>query len=147
MERITSQENLHDYMRVTSPKLWMLLIAIAALLAGFIAYAATAEMETTMDLTVTVKHFSDPNEDGTTHDYYFISGSLPESAYGTVQKDMPVRISDLEGTISAVIDSDKSDMLVLIQLDDEAAAWQLPDGEYSARIILDTTTPLSFLLS
>ena len=45
METISSPEQLHDYMRVTSPRLWMLLGAIVVLLVGFIAYASTATME------------------------------------------------------------------------------------------------------
>ncbi len=39
LERISSPEQLHDYMHVTSPRLWMLLIAVAVLLIGFLAYA------------------------------------------------------------------------------------------------------------
>ena len=41
LDRISSPEELHDYMRVTSPRLWMILGAILVLLAGFIAYAST----------------------------------------------------------------------------------------------------------
>ena len=52
MERISSPEELHDYMRVTSPRLWMILAAIVALLAGFIVYASTATLENTMPLKV-----------------------------------------------------------------------------------------------
>ena len=52
MERISSPEELHDYMRVTSPRLWMILGAIVALLVGFIVYASTATMENTMPITV-----------------------------------------------------------------------------------------------
>ena len=36
LERISSPEELHDYMRVTSPRLWMILAAIVVLLVGFI---------------------------------------------------------------------------------------------------------------
>jgi threonine dehydratase len=34
MDHISSPESLHDYMRVTSPRLWMILAAIVALLEG-----------------------------------------------------------------------------------------------------------------
>ena len=44
VERISSPEDLHEYMRVTSPRLWMILIAILVLLAGFILFASTATM-------------------------------------------------------------------------------------------------------
>ena len=45
LERISSPEEMHDYMRVTSPRLWMILAAIVVLLGGFIAYAATTTMK------------------------------------------------------------------------------------------------------
>ena len=54
IDRISSPESLHDYMRVTSPRLWMILAAIIALLAGFIVFASMATMENTMPLKVTV---------------------------------------------------------------------------------------------
>ena len=44
---------MHDYMRVTSPRLWMILAAIVILLAGFIAYASTTTMESTVPIKVT----------------------------------------------------------------------------------------------
>ena len=47
MDRISSPEELHDYMRVTGPRLWMILTAIVVLLAGFVVYAATTRMEST----------------------------------------------------------------------------------------------------
>ena len=39
LERISSPEQLHDYMRVTSPKLWMILTAAIVLIVGFVVGA------------------------------------------------------------------------------------------------------------
>ena len=55
MERVSSPEQLHDYLRVTSPRLWMILGAIVIILAGFIVYASTATMENTMKVQLNVK--------------------------------------------------------------------------------------------
>jgi hypothetical protein len=57
VERISSPEDLHEYMRVTSPRLWMILIAILVLLAGFIIFASTATMENTMAIQVHAENF------------------------------------------------------------------------------------------
>ena len=57
LERISSPEELHDYLRVTSPRLWMVLAAIMVLLAGFIVYASTATMENVMAVKVEVETF------------------------------------------------------------------------------------------
>ena len=70
MERISSPEELHDYMRVTSPRLWMILGAIVALLVGFIVYASTATMENTMPITVSLSHYEIPGEDTASGEKY-----------------------------------------------------------------------------
>ena len=57
VERISSPEDLHEYMRVTSPRLWMILIAILVLLAGFIIFASTATMENMMAIQVHAENF------------------------------------------------------------------------------------------
>ena len=57
LERISSPEELHDYMRVTSPRLWMILAAIVVLLVGFIVYASTATMENTKQIRVKVETY------------------------------------------------------------------------------------------
>ena len=62
IERISSPEALHDYMRVTSPRLWMILAAVVLLLGGFIAYASTAKMENTMPIKVTVETYQKRDE-------------------------------------------------------------------------------------
>ena len=57
LNRISSPEELHDYMRVTSPKLWMILGAIAVMLIGFVVYASTATMENTMPIKVEIVQY------------------------------------------------------------------------------------------
>ena len=147
MERISSPEELHDFMKATSPKRWMIMIAIAVLLVGYIAYAAAAQMETTMDATLNVHQLSYPEDDGTDHYYYVVTGLLPDSAYGTVQKGMTVRIGDVEGKIAAISSLVDEGVLITVDIEYAKAAGILVDGEYEAQIVLETTTPLSFLLN
>ena len=66
MDRISSPEALHDYMRVTSPRLWMILAAIVLLLGGFVVYASTAKMENTIPLRVTVETYHMTAEEAST---------------------------------------------------------------------------------
>ena len=39
MDRVSSPEALNDYIRVTTPSVWIVLIAILVLLAGMLAWA------------------------------------------------------------------------------------------------------------
>ena len=89
LERISSPEQLHDYMRVTNPSMWMVLSAIAALLIGFIVYASTATMESTIDVTVLV-------EDG------YISSDVTQVQSEVIRPHMPVRLSGVEGEIGEI---------------------------------------------
>ena len=133
IERISSPEQLHDYLRVTSPRLWMVLSAITVLLLGLIIFAATVSLESTLQVQASV-------EKGV------ISIEMPADRKDSVKPDMPVRIAGKKGTISYVfIDSDK--LNVSVAMDEGAEASALPDGLYDAEIITDSVKPISFLLN
>ena len=40
MEKISSPEQLNDYIRVTTPSVWLVLLALVILLAGILAWSA-----------------------------------------------------------------------------------------------------------
>ena len=48
--RISSPEELHDYMHVTGPGLWIMLTVIIGLMAALIITASTMKMENLMDV-------------------------------------------------------------------------------------------------
>ena len=157
LERISSPEELHDYMRVTTPRLWMLLTAIILLLAGFIVLAVLAQslhfLENTMKIKVMVDNI-DPIEDDNgepvkmaTTSIFF--ATLPISYKDTVETNMKVRIGKEEGKVDmlAIVNSDESDgqqgLSLIISMDNSSLT--LPDGEYDAELVLEATTPISFL--
>ena len=45
MERVSSPEALNDYIRVTTPSVWIVLIALAALLVGILAWSVFGTVE------------------------------------------------------------------------------------------------------
>ena len=101
LERISSPEEMHDYMRVTSPRLWMLLTAIVVLLVGFIVYASSTTLENTLPLKVTIEKLADTDEAGNeTGVISFVSAELPASEKDLVNTGMEVRIGSEKGKIS-----------------------------------------------
>ena len=140
IERISSPEQLRDYMRVTSPRLWMILSAIVALLLGFIAYASTATMEST--LSVKAEVIIDTFEDGTTASG--VSIALSPRDKDIVQPGMVLRLAGKEGKISFIL-QDGEEVLAFATMDDET--FHLPAGTYDAEIVTETTTPIRFLLN
>lgn len=144
IERISSPEALHDYMRVTSPRLWMILGAILVLLAGFVVYASTAKLENTVPIRV--KAESPAAEAGAAGQT--VSGTAPLSLKDTVAAGMAVRIGEEKGKVSLVAETggngaEDAALYLVITLDRPGAT--LPDGEYDAELVLESTTPISFL--
>ncbi len=45
IERISSPEELNDYIRVTTPSVWLVLAALIVLLAGMLAWSALGTVE------------------------------------------------------------------------------------------------------
>ena len=80
LDRISSPEELHDYMRVTSPRLWMILSAILVLVAGFIAYASTTTMESTVPVKVLLESYEGTNEEEGDWRITSVTGTWPDSS-------------------------------------------------------------------
>ncbi|MCR5136610.1 MAG: hypothetical protein K6C12_05875 [Oscillospiraceae bacterium] len=54
LERITSPEQLSDYLHVTNPTVWLILTAVIVLLAGALIWSSTANIESRAMGTATV---------------------------------------------------------------------------------------------
>ena len=58
LKRITSPEELSDYLRVTSPVVWMVLGAVILLLAGMLIWSSIASIDSFVTGTAQVEHGS-----------------------------------------------------------------------------------------
>ena len=147
MERISSPEALHDYMRVTSPRLWMILATVVVLLGGFIVYASTATMENVKQIKVQLTQYDSSdldNEDPGTADSTFISAILPMAEMDVIKTGMKLRLGKEEGRVSWISMSEEDNMItVIFEMDHKYIPWD--NGEYDAELVLESTTPISFL--
>ena len=125
LDRIQSPEQLQDYMRVTNPSVWMVLIAVIVLLAGLIVFAIVGRIETTVPAEFTVRN-------GIAVDTVR-SDREPE-----VSEGMTLRLGGTETTIDSVLwNADQTAAL--------SAQISLPDGTYSGTVVLETISPIRFL--
>ena len=138
LERFSSPEALHDYLRVTSPRMWMVLTAVLLLTAGFVFYASSATMEETLPVQVRVM-VSGEGENARTQ----VSAELPPEMKGVVQPGMPVRFEGMKGSVETVYETE-SVIGILVRMGKDFAG--LPDGTYEGLIVTDSTTPVGFLL-
>ena len=147
MERISSPEALHDYMRVTSPRLWMILATVVVLLGGFIVYASTTTMENTKQIKVQLTQYNalDPdNQDKAAADTTFVSAMLPVEDMDVIKTGMTIRLAKEEGRVSWISMSEEENMLtVIFEMDHKYIP--MDSGEYDAELVLESTTPISFL--
>ncbi|MBQ3305673.1 MAG: hypothetical protein IJH03_14180 [Clostridia bacterium] len=133
VERIASPEQLQDYMRVTTPGVWMVLAAVILLLAGLIVSSALVNVESRITEQAVVA------EDGLMLDI-----ALPLSQKSLVAPGMPVRVADREAKVSMVFQAE-NEVEVIAELPEDGA--KLAPGTYDVEIVTETVRPISFLFS
>lgn len=135
-DRISSPEQMRDYMRVTSPRLWMLLAAMIALLAGFLVYASTTMMETTLELSATV------DQSGVIQ-----AAVTPEQARN-LEIGMKVRIGGKNARVAEIVQmmggATGKQTTVLIEPEEDLV---LPEGLYQATVVTESISPIDFLMN
>ena len=140
LARISSPEQMDDYMQVASPRLWMILSAIIALLIGFVIFASTATMENVMQVQADVT--TDTMEDGTK--YSLIVFDIPQGMDDVLKIGMPLRIGGQEGQIAVFYRSSEEDKAGGVLND---LSVLLLEGSYDVEVVTETATPISFLLN
>ena len=133
VERISSPEQLQDYMRVASPGIWMVLAAVIALLAGLLVASALVKVETTVSAKGTL------DADGTV-----IVMELHEGDGALIDEGMIVRAGGRSGRVDYAY-QDGDVVKVTASLDDSGDA--LPAGVYDVQIVTETLSPISFLMN
>ncbi len=125
LERISSPEQLHDYMRVTNPSVWMILAAVMILLAGLLIGSAIGTIELTIPAEWTVK-------DGEA------AAAIFSEHAEEVRLGMPARVNGKMFTVESIGES-------VGELTTVTASVSLPDGVYDGVIITGSIRPIDFL--
>ncbi len=125
LDRIASPEQLNDYLHVTNVGVWALLTIIILLLVAFFSWASLGKLETTAAARATV-------QDGT--------AQITMLEYAEVVSGMTVRMGDAEFRLSEVT-KDETGFAVAY------APVNLVNGNYDAVVVLETVSPISFLLT
>lgn len=148
IERISSPEQLNDYIRVTNPGVWVILSAVLILLAGFIVWGVVGKIETKVN-TVAV------SDAGTVVCY------VREADFSAVGENDVVRLGDGEYRILTIskepqkVGNDLSEYGLRVGgLTKEEWVYKvtlsnanLPDGVYGAAIVTDSVSPITFLFN
>ena len=148
LDKVSSPEQMNDYIRVTSPGVWLVLAAVIALLAGVLIWSVLGRLET----TVTAAAVAGP--DGGTVCY------IGEADVDAVRQGQTVRVGGEEHALTEVASrpvaaADALDAYGLHVGGLAADQWVYPaqvdasldEGVYEAEIVVDSVSPISFLLN
>ncbi|MBQ6376209.1 MAG: hypothetical protein IJJ52_01080 [Lachnospiraceae bacterium] len=124
LDRISSPDQLTDYLRVTNPGVWAVLAAVILLLSGMLVWSAVGTLETKAAAKAVVSNSS---------------AQILSSGGDAIKEGMPVRIDSKEYTISSVGEDEYGRIVA-------QADVALPDGTYNAEVITERIHPISFLL-
>lgn len=123
IDRISSPEDLTDYLKVTNPGIWVILLAVIVLLAGIFVWSCAGTLETTAKATVIVVDHT---------------ALVVMTDSNVISEGMPLRVSTESASIAGVQYDDYGRMIGLAEL-------MLPDGTYEGTVITDQTRPIDFL--
>ena len=124
LDRISSPEQLSDYLKVTGPGVWAVLAAVIVLLIGILVWSAVGTLETTQDARVVVR-------DGKT--IVVTNGSRE------LKSGMTLRVASGEYMIGDT-SSDEYGRTI------GTAETGLPNGTYDGVVVVEQIHPISFLL-
>ena len=128
IDRISSPEALNDYLRVTTPTVWLILAAVILLLVGFLVWSMIANIDSFATGTA--------QAEGGTMTIRFDDEQIAQN----VQSGMTVVIGETESRISGV-GTDENGSLFAV------APTSLADGSYPVKVIFRRTQVLSLLFN
>lgn len=147
LDKVSSPEQLNDYIRVSNPGVWIALTAVIVLLLGVCIWGIFGRLETTVGSAAVVK-------DGVMTLY------IKEEHLGEIAAGMTVRVKEQEYLITSVETVPKTipegfDEYMLHLSGMQVGEWvfgvtaldtDLSDGVYKAEIVIESIAPMSFIL-
>lgn len=148
IEKVSSPEQLDNYLKVTSPSVWLVLVGIIVILVGAIVWGALGELKTYTTAGCAVE-------------YNVAYCYVKEEDGPKVEEGMIVEIPNEEVEFEIVskenkglnIPSEYDYLLHIIGITPSDYVFGmlgyciLPDGYYPARIVTESITPLEFILN
>lgn len=147
VDRMSSPEQLNDYIKVTNPGVWMVLAAIVILLVGVCVWGVFGILETKLSVAAV-------SRDGQTILY------VKEDNVASVQENMSVYIGDETYKVTSISaqavtvteeiseyarhtgELSIGEWVYVVQID-----GSMPDGVYKAQIVTDSVSPLYFVFN
>lgn len=145
LERVNSPEKLDEYLKVTSPSVWMMLIGIIVVLLGVIVWCCVGSIKTYANTSCIVEN-------------KVAACYILQQDKDKVEKDMPLIID--KQTVNIFNVSSKGEIITnddylrhMLGIEDGEYVFpafanvDLQDGYYSGKIIVEEISPLKFIIN
>lgn len=126
LDRVRSPEQLNDYLHVTSPAIWVVLVTVLLLIGALFVWSAFTAYESSIKGTGVVS--------GGTMTVTFENDSTASG----IETGMKVKAGDISGVISSVGKNNDGKVTAVAQIN-------MPDGEYEVRVVYKQTQIISML--
>lgn len=147
LERVNSPEQLNEYIRVSNPGVWMVLIAIVLLLVGVCVWGVLGTLETKLPVVGVCTEGA-------------LTVYVPEDAIDSVEEGMTVLVGDADGVVTGIAGESVAAQKTLPEYachlgQLQEGQWvyavsvsaKVADGVYAAQIVTERIAPMSFLLN
>ncbi|MBQ6583326.1 MAG: hypothetical protein IJH77_05825 [Mogibacterium sp.] len=147
LEAVESPESLNDYLKVTSPGIWMVMAAVILILIGGIIWSIFGQINTTVKIAVSA------TAEGTICyvPYEKMEGVIQAGSVNVDGKDWPIRV-DGKATMATVTEEmnpflrvagglEVGDVIVQTALEDGLA-----EGVYSGSVVTESLHPIALLM-
>ena len=121
IDRVSSPEQLNDYIRVTNPGVWLVLAAVVALLIGACVWGIFGRLDTTI--------------------------SVPAEVTGGEARLFLEDGQQIDPSAPVVIGGRKFSLGPAVGGSAYSVSVDLPDGNYQAQIVTESIAPISFLFN
>ena len=129
LDKIKAPESLDDYIKVTNPGVWILLISVILLLAGAAVWGIFGHIDSTVRTDIYVKSGK-------------VVCCVKNDDIDSVKTGMSVKFHDFETVTAKVVKKQDNGFACSLSSEDI-----LPDGVYSGEIITESVSPLSFVFN
>ena len=147
LESVESPESLNDYLRVTSPGIWLVMAVVIMLLVGGIMWGIFGHIRTTAEFAVSVN----PEKSICYVTYDVVDKVLNRGVINVEGSDYPLKTNeDLNVTI--VSDETPPRVLLIGKLNmgdpvvEVPVIIDLPEGYYTGEVVTEDLQPISLLL-
>ena len=129
IDRVNSPENLDEYIRVSNPGVWLLLVSVIVLLLGACVWGALGHIDSTVPTTVHVENAQ-------------LTCRIAEENVSSVRVGLVVKFAETEALITGMEEQGENGCLCTL-----FTGTSLVDGYYDGKVVIESYKPSSFILN